>query len=251
MRRVLCLSLLLATGLACDDFGAVQREDTIPAYEAYLADHTTGPNVFRAQVRLEELYLAKARDSGKLEDWDAYLERFPKGQHTDAAIAEREASLFAWAEWEATPEAWKTFLDEYPKPRDKRGTPARDGLEATTYAPHLSNGPMDIHDVNLAEDPTGPMNGKAFVVDVTNEGDKTIVQLWYRIHYLDADGHSLGYREWPVVAPLRNFPVPVEDDKTVPMKPGETRRWEWWTGDLPERFAGKARVIPIRIRFAE
>jgi hypothetical protein len=235
--------------LACDPYPSVARTDTIEAYQGYLAEHPTGANALRAQVRLEELVLERARASGSLEDWDAYLAAFPDGYHRETALKERETSLFTWARNEATVEAWDTFLREYPRPGRGRKTEAEDGREAAAYAVHLTTGPVVIDKVNLADDPAGPLDGTRFRMDVTHGGDKAIETLWYRIHYLDAAGRSLDERTWPLVAPYKTYPVPVPDEQTFPMEPGETRTWEWSTGALPEGFADKVRVVPYEIHF--
>lgn len=252
MYRMAWLTVSLATMLACDPFASVQSIDTIDAYEGYLAEHGSSSNAMFAEVRLEELYLDKARTSGALADWDAYLKRFPKGHHHDTAIKERESSLYAWAQEENTPEAWTTFLTEYPKPTERRGKPAKDALEASTFArDNLTTGPVRIEKINLAEDPEGPLNGTGIYMDVTNTGDETIEILWMRVHYLGPKGTSLGSREWPVVAPLRVFPVPVLDAWTVPMKPGDTRTWEWTTGEVPETWTGEVKVVPYKVQLAK
>ena len=251
MHRLVWLTMTLATLMACDPFADVQKQDTIEAYEGYLAEHGESANAMFAEVRLEELYLDKARTSGALDDWNAYLERFPKGHHHETALKEREASLYDWASTQMTPEAWETFLEEYPKPTQRRGTPAKRALEATRYAKdHLTIGTPRSEKINLAEDPEGPLNGTGFYVDVTHNGPDVIEALWLRIHYLGKDGTSLGAREWPVVAPLREFPVPVREEFTVPMETGQTRTWEWTTGDLPQTWSGEVRVVPFKMRLA-
>jgi hypothetical protein len=248
--RALLIVALLALGVACDTYGEVLKTDTIEAYEVWLKENPTHSKTFEANIRLEELYLQRARTSGKLEDWDAYLKRWPEGRHRDAARTEREEHLFTWAKDEATSEAWERYLGEYTEGFAAHRNAAKAGLEASTYARQMTFGEVKTRQVNLAEDPTGPMDGTAFTVEVQNNGDKTLEAMWLRIHYLGADGASLGSREWPLVAPYVEYPVPVPDEQTVPMKPGEVRTWEWWTGDLPEGFSGKAKVVPVRLRYA-
>ncbi len=246
MRAVLLPLLLL---LACDGFGDVQRADTIDGYETWLTENPGHTKAFEANIRLEELYLAKARESGTLDTWDEYLKRWPKGHHHEAALKEREGHLFAWAQWEANEAGWKRYLTEYAKGFPKHTAVARAGLKATAYATNLSITDVVARKINLAEDPEGPLDGMAFTSEITNNGDQTIEALWFVLHYLDEAGKSVGSRKWPVVAPYAEFPVPIEEERTVPMKPGETRTWEWWAGDFPKSYAGKTRLVPMRIRF--
>lgn len=250
MPRMGVLLLAAALATACDPYFAVQEADTIEAYETYLTDNPNGSRAFEAATRLEELYLRKARKSKELADFDAYLERFPKGRQREAANLEREAVLFDRASATGTAAAWKLFLDEYPKPRKRRGRPAKDGLQATAYVErHTTMSAVRIEGVNLAENPDGPIDGKGFRFDLTNNGDQTLTTLTFAIDYLGADDVSLGRRTWPLVAP--KFPTPIEEEKKVPLEPGDTRTWDWTTGDLPDGWAEKVRISPIRIRFAE
>lgn len=246
MLSTLALALAL---VGCDPFMDVQDADTIEAYEGYLAEHPDNANAFKARIRLEELYLAKAEASEDPADWDLYLDKFPDGTHHDKAVRLREEHLFAWATAEGTEAAWATFVEAYPKAKQGRNKKARDALAAMTYLPKLAFAEPVIAKTNLAEDPDGPLDGWKMDVDVTNNGDKTVATLWFRVHYLGADGTSLGSREWPIVAPYANWPVPIEEERTVPMKPGETRTWTWSTGDLPDGWANKIRLEPFRIRF--
>lgn len=243
------LSIVLVLLFACDPYSEAAQANTIEAWTAYLEANPEGANADRARVLLEELMLAKARASGSLEDWDAVLARFPKGQHHEATLKEREASLYAWAQQEHTVAAWERFLTEYPNPKERRAPFAKASLEALTYAPGVKLGEPRVREINLAQDPTGPMNGWAVEVDVTN-GDRVVEAMWYRVHYLGAEGRSLGHADWPVVAPLREFPNRVPDPWTVPLQPGETRMWQWTTGEVPEGWSKQVRIVPIRVRFA-
>ncbi|MEC8423502.1 MAG: hypothetical protein VX000_06975 [Myxococcota bacterium] len=42
-----------------------------------------------------------------------------------------------------------------------------------------------------------------------------------------------------------NIPMPREYYK--PILPGETRRWEWTTGDMPTGWSKRVRVKPVDI----
>lgn len=249
---LLTLALALATAVGCDDYGAVQQEDTIEAYERYLAENPDSSNAFTANIRLEELYLDKARKEATLEAYDAYLARWPEGIHTETAHAERESMLYTRAQREGTAQAWRTFLEEYPKAKPRQARTARRALEAAEYVEaHMTIGPIASEKVNLAEDPQGPLNGTRFSTAITHDGERTVASLWFRLFYLNEQGGILDTDEWPLVAPYAEFPVPVPEAQTLPMAPGETRTWEWSTGDLPERFSGEVRIRPYKIRFAD
>jgi len=246
--RLTLLSLILALGFACaDPFTAVQEADTIEAYEAYMADHPDGRFQMQAESRLEELYLQAARDGKTLEAYDAYLERFPEGVLLEKAMLERETFLFDWANATNTIASWEKFLEEYPKANKKRKQHARRVLKVLGYSDHLDVGGVRQKKVNLAENPDGPLDGWGFQVDVSNNGDKTIESLWMTIEYLGDGDVVLDKRDWPLVAPY--WTTPVEEERKVPMKPGETRTWDWSTGSLPAKWSEKVRVIPTQLFF--
>lgn len=249
--RALLLLLPLAVALsACQTpFAKAQEEDSIEAYEAFLQAQPNSPFVTQAEIRLEELYLEKAREDKTLEAYDAYLERYPKGQHTEKATEERRDFLFGWASEQDTVEAWQKFLDEYPTGDRKLKVEARQRLNMAQNRDLVTIGPVSIEQVNLAENPDGPLDGWGFYADVTVAGDKDVKELDLEVAYLGAEGQVLDTREWPVVAPRLPGNLPVEEEFKVPMKPGETRTFEWTTGDLPAGWAKKARLRPVDIEF--
>ena len=246
MRIGVSIALLL-TLAACDPYGSIQQTEDIEAFEQYLKDYPSSPNVVPAKARLEEIYLKKAREAKTLEAYDTYIKRWPAGVHKKKAMAERQDMLLAWAEQQHTPEGWQKFLDEYPRADRRIRSAAKRGKRAAEYMPNLNIGEIGMKQVNLAEDPEGPMNGWGFTADFTNNGTETIRFLQVTVSFLDKDGKSLGTDKWPLVA--SQFPVPMEEEKKVPVKPGETRTWAWTTGDIPEGWANKISIKPTSISF--
>ncbi len=249
MYKLGLMAAALALGVACgDNFRAVQDADTIAAYEAYLANNPDGRFQIEAESRLEQLVLERAREEKTLEAFDIYLERFPEGVLREEALVERESFLFAWAQAENTAASWTTFLDEYPRAKKDRRSLAKRMVKVHGYLEHLELSPTRMKQVNLAEDPEGPLDGWGFEVDVTNNGPTTITELRLTIQFLSPEGGTIDKREWPMVAEF--WKVPVEEERKVPMKAGETRTWEWSTGDVPERWDRQTRVFVSRIHFA-
>ncbi len=113
----------------------------------------------------------------------------------------------------------------------------------------ISIGPVEMEQVNLAENPEGPLDGYGFYVDVTNTGEKPIVSLTLEISYLNVDGRTLDRKFWPAVAPRLPGGLPMAEGFSKPIAPGEVRTWEWTDGDLPEAWSKKVKVYPISIRF--
>ena len=241
------LVALLSLG-ACDPYPQVKRDDTIEAYETYLKEHPNSRNVMKANTRLQQLYWEKAEAAKTLEAYDEYMERFPDGIFREKAYKNREKHLWEWAEAENTVESWQKYIDTYPSFDTKKAKKAKSAREVMEHAPNLPMGKLEMAKANLAEDPEGPLNGYMFSVDVTNNTDKTIVYLGMRIRFYDADGKRVGSEKWAVVS--SNFGIPVEEEKKIPIKPGETRKWELLT-DVPDGFAEKADLAYTGIKFEE
>jgi hypothetical protein len=235
--RIGLLALFLA---GCDNYAEVQQADNIEVYTQYLAENPDSRYRLEATIRLEDLYFEQARKKQTLEAFDLYLEKYPVGIHASAAREQREGFLFEWARETNTEEGWNRYLETYPTGHKKHRQEAKRALVVTAYSSNISVGEAEITQVNLAEDPEGPMNGWGFTADVTNNGDKTLQTVKLRIHYLDESGKSLDAREWPVVA--ATWPLPMPPEYAAPMKPGQTRAWEWSTGDLPADWAQKVRL---------
>jgi len=243
MRRALLLAVLLLA--ACgDNFYSVQQADTIEAYESYLQQHPNSRFDLQAKTRLEELYLDKAKASKRLEGYDEYLKKFPDGVYHDKAMKAREDFLFQWAKGKGTVDAWKKYLDEYPHASNKRKKEAHQAMAVAAYAPSLELSDVRSKRVNLAENPDGPLDGWELDVDVKNKGDRTVSFLSLEAHW---DGEGIGHHTWPVVAPT--WPIPMEDAKKVPIKPGETRTWVWTTNKIPADYKGSFTVQPTAVAF--
>ncbi len=250
MRHAVLSLLLLSAVSGCgDNFAEVQRTDTIAAYEHYLAENPDGRWELQATSRLETLYLEKAQAEKTLEAFDVYLEKFPEGALRARALDERESFLFRWARSENTAASWDKFLEEYPKAKKDNRRTARRMVEVHSYLPHLEVDAPNMERVNLAEDPDGPLDGWGFQVMVTNNGERTIESLHMTIDYLGDEGRALESREWPLVAPF--WKTPIEEERKVPMKPGETRPWDWTTGAMPDGWTRRVRVYPSRITFLD
>jgi hypothetical protein len=183
--------------------------------------------------------------------YDAFLERFPQGKVHDELEKEREKVAFDEADAAGTPEAWESWRERYRASGDKRLRRAAKGrLEVARHKDHIEVGPTTMEQVNLAENPDGPLDGWGFWADVTNRGTEPMTYLVLRIDYLDEAGKALDGREWPAVATALPGGMPIPDGFDKPMQPGEKRTWEWTTGDMPAGWAKKVAVKAVDVRFS-
>lgn len=252
LRSLMLLTVLAACGTS---FNEIQKTDTIEAYEAWIAENSGSGNMTLAQIRLEELYLAKAKEMASLEGYDLYLSKYPEGgqnQLREKALEQREEFLFGWAEGENTVAGWESYLEEYPRAPKKNKSEARRRIKVLGYVDKLQIGPVEMEPTNLAENPDGPLDGFTFLADVTNKGDQTITTLNMKLEFLDAEGEVIDFKKWPLVAPKAPGNLPIEEEWKVPVKAGETRTYTY-SDMAPEApgWARKARLVPIAISFAE
>jgi hypothetical protein len=245
MRSLLLIATLLLA--ACDNFAEVQKADTIEAYEAWLTENGSESNTaVIALTRLDELYAERARTEGTVEAYDAYIGRFPKGKAKADFKKAREDLLFAQAEDAGTVEAWDKFTSLCPD-AGRRLEFAKLGRRAAEYATKLTISEVRVEGVNLAEDPKGPKDGHGFMAEVTNNGDKAIIMLWFNLLMLDDAGKVLQRKDGPLVSPQSLSRMPIAEKDQVPVKPGETRTFLYTTGELPPGFSGKARLVATRL----
>jgi hypothetical protein len=221
------MSAFLLALLACDmgpSYKQVEELDTIEAYEGFLAADPDTIYKFSIDKRLEELYFERAQRENTGALWKAYLERFPDGPHKNDA--QREVALAAYSEAMkvGTAEALRGFVAAYPK-ADKWLIARADGRAAVLEYGKLELAEPVVAEVNMAEDPKGPMNGWGISTEVTNAGDETFSYVSLTLEYLGDDGVVLAVKDYPLVSP--KWPLPASEEQMRPLAPGEKRTWLW------------------------
>ena len=245
----LILSLALLLSACADPFSTAQKADTIEAWETFIAENPDSPRVLQARNRAEELLLEKARTEKSLAVYDEYMEKYPKGNLVKDASKERRELAWEQAAVSNTPEAWQKIIDVYAEGDRKMKKDAQKRLNMAQNISIVTVGPVSMEQVNLAEMADGPLDGWGFYADVTVAGDKEVKRLVMEVAYLGASGEILDKKQWPLVAPALPGNMPVEESFKVPMKPGETRTFEWTSGDMPPGWAKKATITPVDISF--
>lgn len=241
------LFVLLMAGCA-DPYGDAEKAGTIEAWTTFLASNPSGTERLKGETQLEILMQKAAEASGKPEDYEAFIKRFPKSKSLKRMQEARAKAAWSAAEAANSPAGWKQFLDEndYADPALKKK--ARAMVAVAEYRDSLPIGEVKIEEVNLAEDPKGPKNGWGFSAEVTNSGDKTIEYLILELTYLDAAGAKLKADSYPLVAPSFGR-MPVAEAITKPLAPGGKRTWSYSAGEMPEGWAKTVKLTPTTIRF--
>ena len=252
-RPLLLAALLVAFATGCSDpYQDTRKIDTIEAWEAFLKENPSSSYAAAAEGRLEELMFEAAEKSGKVADWDAYFARFPKGLKFKDAQEGRLGALYHTAETDDTVEAWTAFNEGCAAVKSCDATWKRWGPKRLKIAENRSSfelGATDMKQVNLAEDPEGPLDGWGFFVPVTNKGNVAIERMVLRIRYFDAEGAELARKDWPVVAKALPGNIPFEDGFDKPIAPGETRTWEWTSGDMPAGWSKQIKVEAVDLTY--
>lgn len=247
MRAMLLLALVLS-GCA-DAFEDAKKIDTIEAWESYLATAPSGSRKLNAEDRLEELLTAQAEKTNLPADYDKVLTKFPNSRNTKKLQEARVKAALAIAEKENTPEAWKKFDAENPFADPMAKRTAQQRIAIAEYQDKLGFGEPTVKQVNLAEDPKGPLDGWGFFADVTNNGDKRISKLSIEVQLLGDQGQVLRAFQYPVVAPSLPGNMPIPEGFDTPMEPGNTRPWSYTTSDIPEGWTQKVKLVPVFIQF--
>ncbi len=245
--RALFLALFLAGGCA-DPYADAEKIGTIEAWEAFLAAEPSETQRMKAETKLEELMAERATTSKTVADFDTFLKRFPKSRKVKEMKAARADAAFAAAEADGTADAWKKFVDENPDADGSMQKRARGYVSVAEYGKLTLSEPV-VAQVNLANDPKGPLDGWGFTVEVKNEGDKAVEYLNLELVFLDAAGKKLAAKSYPVVAQTGPGGMPIEEIYTKPLEPGQARTWNYTTGEAPEGWDKKVRVVASSVRF--
>lgn len=160
---------------------------------------------------------------------------------------------------ENTPEAFDAFLSEYGGKDEAKTLKAKRLKKVAGYIDKLKWDEVKMTKTNMANDPTGPLNGWKFETQITNEGDKSIDFLKARIEFLDADGKVVGYhdeynlaRDTVIIGYLYKREKVTPNNRKPPFETGHIRKWKYTTADTPAKWNGrKFNFLISDIRFSE
>ncbi len=236
------IALLLLLSACADPFGDAQAADTIEAWDKFLTEGATGSEKMRAESRLEQLLVLRAEETKAVVDYDALLKRFPTSRRKKDMEAGRGNAAFAIAEESGTTEAWRTFITENPAADGKLRKRAKAMVDVAAYSAVLIIGEPTVAEVNLANNPSGPKDGWGVTAPITNNGTVALEYASMELVFRDAAGKKLWAVNYPIAAPTGPGGMPIEEELTKPLAPGETRTWSYSTGEVPNGWLDGRKV---------
>ena len=264
--RMLILSSLFFSAACANPYEEAKTAGTIEAYDKFISENPDSRDVFSANMEIEILMVAKARETQAIADFDAYLTRFKDNPPTkgtyDKMLGERKDAFWNKALDSNKPADWQAFIDEYNVKDPKKTRIAKQRLVVANYLPNLQMDPIEKAQVNLQGDDSGPLDGWEFSTQITNSGDKDIEAMKLRISFLDADGKATQMKDYTVIGCgdycQRKFvfedPSYIKQDPDIgrikpPMKAGEARDFVKTTGDVPPEWSKQLKATIIAIKF--
>ena len=243
--------------LACSNpYQEALDAGNVEAYEAFLEQNPKHKKAKTIQGHLEEKLREQAKESQDIKLYDSYLERFKDTTSDKNAytrfISEREDVMWKKALEAHTEKAYQDFILEYKADSPRRALMAEEYSRVAAYEKNLSRTPVEIEQVNMANDPSGPLNGWKISTDITNNGPASLSKLKYRVNFLDAEGNIIHSDEKSedtiVIGELKGREWATPDYMKAPFKPNETRTWNYTTGDVPPEWSRKVELTIIKLR---
>ena len=96
------------------------------------------------------------------------------------------------------------------------------------------------------------MNGWKFATEITNNGDKEIMYLKAEIVFYNAEGRAIDRatdEDTVIIGELKGREWATPEKQKPPFKTGETRKWEYTTGETPPGWGQKVKMNLINIQF--
>ncbi len=248
-----CVALLwtgvVVTG--CTDAEAWRKaelSDSADTYREFLEEYPDSEHAAEAIKRIEMQEYTKAVDLGTASGFGAYLEKHPDGGNADDARLNHSRLLFEEAKLECSAEKMNSYLSIYPEADS--AMLATHYVKVYEYADNIEIANVEVKEVNLQGKPDMPLDGHGFYADVTNNGDKTLTTLQIRMEWLSEADVVLLKRLWYVATPPLDM-YPTSEEMQVPMKPAETRHFEYEFGRSvkPSYWDGKLRLRVHDIKF--
>ncbi|MCO4769281.1 MAG: hypothetical protein KDA24_04570 [Deltaproteobacteria bacterium] len=245
---VLLASLLL---LGCGEqkaLSAAQASGTPEAYEAFLEQYPNTPHAPILRTQIEDLRYHAAKDGEGPKGWREYLKHHPEGKHVKAAKRHEDEASYDAAHGLRTAAAYQGYLDSHPTGRYVKQ--ARAEMDELAYQENISIENYRVERVNLANDPKGDLNGWGLYADVTNNGERILIEVELKLEFTDPAGKVIGDRTWWVAAE-ELFGMPTPPRIKPPLRAGMTREFQFTTGEPPEGWVDTFTLRPTNLRFRQ
>jgi hypothetical protein len=248
---LLCLvafGLLLSACTEKEAWRKTELNDGANAYRDFLEEYPDGEYAAEAIKRIEEQDYVKAVDLGNAEAYGTYLDKHPEGSNSDDAKLNHARLLFEEAKLECSAAKMGEYVDEYPE--GESNMDARHYKRVYEYAEHIEIHDLVVKKINLQGKDDGPLDGHGIYAKVTNNGDKSLTTCQIRVDWLSEAEVILLQRLWYVATPPLDM-YPTAEWMQVPMKPGETRDFDYIFGKSlkPDYWEDNIRLQIHDLRF--
>lgn len=117
IQTIACLALTVLLLCGCDSresaWKDAEKQNTTPAYEAFILKYPDGEHVAIARERIEQMKFDQAKLAGNASGLEAYLAAYPSGRHTDEAKQLLVPLVFKSAEATGSIDAYERFLNRF------------------------------------------------------------------------------------------------------------------------------------------
>ncbi len=245
---VLALGLLLSACTEKEAWRKAELNDGADAYREFLDKYPDGEFAAEAIKRIEEQDYVKAVDLGTAEAYGEYLDKHPEGSNSDDARLNHARLLFEEAKLNCSAELMAEYVERYPD--GESNVDARHYRRVYEYAENIEISDLEVEKINLQGKDDGPLDGWGIYAKVTNNGDKSLTTCQIRVDWLSEADVVLLQRLWYVATPPLDM-YPTAEWMQVPMKPGETRDFDYIFGKSlkPDYWEDKVRLRIHDLRF--
>lgn len=241
---LLVLSLSACEGMALRD---ARVKDSPEALQSFLQQYPESSAAEELRKRIDELHFAEAVETNTSAAFESYLQLHPQSASREEALRAIEALAFTEAQASGTAEAMQDYLEAHPNGASHKE--ASDILDRLLYRDRIEIQNLRVEQVNLANNPEGPLDGWGVFADIANQGRRTVSLIQVHIDLLDASGKAAGpENKWWAVAPdLGAFPTP--EAIKPPLAPGASRAFRWSTSETPQDWSQKVNLRVTEVRF--
>ena len=247
----------------CDNsFELAEQQGTIAAYEKFIEENPAHSNVELAKTKVFLLKLQKARDSQKIEDYDAFIKEYKgKTEFKEYKEAFLELLELEWEQAEADDsfEGYDKFIAKYESTLHKRIPTAKKYRKVAKYSKELVMDSLIKEQVDTSKSSSKnctaggtESNGWMFTTSFTNNTGRDIKNVRAKVQFLDENGKVIDEHSndsTVVIGDLYGRAYATPKRRKAPFKVGETRQWCYITGDIPPNWSKRVKIRLLDLIF--